>query len=117
MQDFVDSFCSYVFGKAERRDVCLVNDRYHDFSIKSGTRLAKAGLEASRSHKLSRRTSLSPRKVVLTVTEYNIQLIEMICHQQNEASQQGKPTNHKRVVPGRESSPTEIHRGKQRRRG
>ena len=95
--------------------MCLVFDWYHDFSIKSRTRLATPGLQASRRHKLSLLTPVSPQKVVLTVTEKN-QLIEQICHRLIEVNQQGKPTNHKLVVTAMESSPTEFHRGLQRRR-
>ena len=92
MRSFVDSFTSFIFGKAERCDVYLVFDRYHDFSIKSGTRSARAGQQASRRHK----------------------------HHLIAASQPGKPTNHRlfphSIVAGQEASPTEFHRGFQRRR-
>ena len=38
VQDFVDNFTSYIMAKVDKSDVYLVFDRYHDFSIKSGTR-------------------------------------------------------------------------------
>ena len=51
VRDFVDSFTSFIFGNAERCDKYLIFDRYHDFSIKSRTQLARAGQQASRCHK------------------------------------------------------------------
>ena len=45
-----------------------------------------------------------------------MQLIELIYHRLIEVNQGGKSTNHKLVVTAWESSPTEIHRGLQRRR-
>ena len=37
VRDIVVSFTSFIFGKVERSEIYLVFDRYHDFSIKSGT--------------------------------------------------------------------------------
>ena len=75
MQDFVGSFTSFIFGKPKKCDIYLVFDRYHDASIKGGTRLARAGHHASRRHKLSLWTPLPKQKVVLNVTENKVRLI------------------------------------------
>ena len=86
--DFVDSFTSFIFGKAERYYIYLQAETADPAPT---------------------------QKVVLTLTENKIQLIEIICHHLITASQQGKPTNHRLVITGQESSPTENHRGLQRR--
>ena len=99
VRDFVDSFTSFIFGKVERCDIYLVFDRYHDFGIQNGTRLARAG------HKLSLQTPLPLQKVILNVTENKVQLIKIICHHFIAASQQGKPTNHSpSIFPDGDSS-------------
>ena len=42
VQDYVSNVTSYILGKARYSDVYLVFDRYHEYSIKSGTRLSRA---------------------------------------------------------------------------
>ena len=56
----------------------MVFDRYVSYSIKGEARLARAGQHANRRHKLSLQTPLPPQKVVLTVPENKIQLIDII---------------------------------------
>ena len=91
-------------------DVCLIFDRYQDFSIKSGTRLARAGQHASRRHKLSPSTPLPPQQVVLTVTDNEVQLTELICQQLTSEFQE-KPSKHRLVITGKELMPLELNHG------
>ena len=79
LQDYVDNFVSYISTSTGQSDVHLVFDRYYDYSIKSGARQERAGQFASRCHQLSLQTLLPPQKVMLTVTRYKIQLIDIIC--------------------------------------
>ena len=101
VQDFVDNFMSYIMAKVDKSDVYLVFDRYHDFSIKSGTRLARAGQQARRRHRLNHQTPLPPQLVVLSVTENKVQLIELICQNLIDVSQQRKQSQHRLVNTGR----------------
>ena len=115
VQDYIDNFCHYVLEKTKFNYAYLVFDRYHDYSIKSGTRLARAGQFASRRHKLSLTTPLPPQKVALTFTENKVQLTEVICQQLVVASQD-KALGHKVVITGKEPTPIEISKGMQRDR-
>ena len=55
---FVDSFTCFIFGKAERCDIYLISDRYHDFKSDY--------LEmANRRLKLRLQTPLPPRRLFL----------------------------------------------------
>ena len=81
VQTYVDGFLSYILRKLVKSDVYFLFDRYYSYRIKDGTRSAQAGDQASRVHKLTPDTPLSPQKVVLTVTKNEVQLISIICQQ------------------------------------
>ena len=54
----------------------MVNvDQYNDFSIKSTTRNARAGKQASRHQQFTPDTPLPPQQVILTVAHKKLQLI------------------------------------------
>ena len=91
---FVRNFASVIYVKVGMCDVYLVFDRYHEFSIKSATRLGRSGQQASRRHKLSLHTPLPSQNIVLTVTENKVQLIDIICQYLIESSQQDKSSHH-----------------------
>ena len=113
VEDYVSNFCHYVLGKAKYCDVYLVFDRYYDFSIKSGTRLARASQCASRRHMFTMSTPLPPQKVYLTVTENKVQLIELICQHLISITQE-QPLDRKLVITGKDPTPIEVLRGAQR---
>ncbi len=108
--DFVDNFTGYILAKNNTSDIYVVFDRYYDFSIKSGTRFARAGRHASRRHRLSMNAPLPPQNVVLTVTENKVQLIDLICHQLTDAGR-GSKSKHRLVITGSDPTPVEIHHG------
>ena len=90
----------------------MVFDRYVSCSIKGGARLARAGQHASRRHKLSLQTPLPPQKVVLTVTENKIQLIDIICDQLVEIYQAEHVQDaHRLVRTGKKVVPVEVFKG------
>ena len=91
-------------------DVYLVFDRYHEFSIKSATRLGRSGQQDSRRHKLSLQTPLPSQKVVLTVTENKVQLIDIICQYLIKSSQHEKASHHRLVITGQANTPMEVQR-------
>ena len=64
--------------KLHHSDVHIIFDRYYDYSIKSGTRLAR-GKEATRRHVLHLNSPLPPQNVTLNVTQNKVQLINYIC--------------------------------------
>ena len=116
VQDFVHNFASFIFAKVDMCDVYLVFDRYNEFSIKSATRLARSGQQASRRHKLSLQTPLPSQMVVLTVTENKVQLIDMVCRHLIQANQQEKPNRHRFIITGLASTPTEVYQGVSKQR-
>ena len=104
--DYVHNFASYLSTKTRKCDIYLVFDRYVSYSIKGGARLARAG------HKLSLQTPLPPQKVVLTVTENKIQLIDIICEQLVEIYQAEHVQDaHRLVITGKKVVPVEVFKG------
>ena len=81
VHDYVPNFASYLSTKTRKSDIFFIFDRYFSYSNKGGARLARAGQHASRRHKLTLQTPLPPQKELLTVTENNIQLLDIICEQ------------------------------------
>jgi len=108
--DFVNGFTRNVMKRVASQDTYLIFDRYFDFSIKSGTRAARAGEEASRRHRLQLHTPLPPQTVVLTVTENKVQVIDLICQDLIQKAQD-EPNEHSLVITFTESVPVVIQGG------
>ena len=108
--DFVNGFTRNVMKRVASQDTYLIFDRYFDFSIKSGTRAARAGDEASRRHRLQLHTPLPPQTVVLTVTENKVQVIDLICQDLIQKAQD-EPNEHSLVITFTESVPVVIQGG------
>ena len=112
VHDYVHNFASYLSTKTRKCDIYLVFDRYFSYSIKDGARLARAGQHASRRHKLTLQTPLPPQKVVLTVTENKIQLLDIICQQLVEIYQAEHVQDaHRLVITGKKVVPVEVFKG------
>ena len=99
-------------GKALHPDVYLTFDRYYGYSIKSVTRGALGGKFATRRYHLNESSPLPPQKVVLTVNENKIQLIDIICNYLVEnCLASGQPVQHKIVVSGHDPISIELFCG------
>ena len=107
LQEYIDNFRAYVFGRSVNGDVYVVFDRYFEYSVKSATRSRRSSEYASRHHRLSLSSPLLPQKVVLTVTENKVQLINLICA---ELVNNGltRALTHKLVITGKDPKPTEV---------
>ena len=117
VKDYADNFFDYVMRKSDHCDVSLTSDRYYDHSIKSVTRGARAGKNASRRHHLILSSPLPPQKIVLTVDENKRQLTDIICEYTVERARANEePARHKLLVSGREPLPLELLRGHKRNR-
>ena len=90
-------------------------DRYYEYSIKSGTRKSRMSQKSGTAHKLKFSTPLPSQQLVLTVTENEAQLIDMICEQvKNEALStpaNKEEFNHKLLITGSSEVPQEICSG------
>ena len=115
VQDFVDGFLMYILEKLSCSDIYLVFDRYHDYSIKSGTRSCRAGSQASRRHKLGLNTLLPSQNIILNVSESKVQLIDMICEQlllRVKLLQVSNSTSyHRLVVTASQDIPKDVYMG------
>ena len=115
MQDIVNGFLQYILEKLSYSDVYIVFDRYHDYSIKSGTRSCRAGSQASRWHKVSPNTPLPSQKVILNVTENKVKVIDLICEQLLDRVLHVQTTDstsyHRLVVTGSNPVPKEVNIG------
>ncbi len=78
VRDYVDAFIKLILGHLAVQDVFLVFDRYYDYSIKSETRISRAGKQPSRHYQLALNMSLPPREVLFSVTFNKVQLIDVI---------------------------------------
>ena len=108
VQDYVDKAVTWTFGKVQESDVYLVFDRYMEYSIKDNTRNTRQK-GASRQHRLTLTMPLPPQKVLLTVTQNKIQLIDLIVAALQKEKDQFKLCGHKLVVTGRDPIPVEIN--------
>ena len=107
IQEYVDNLCAYVIGRPINADVYVVFDRYFEYSVKSATRSTRSGQYASRRHRLSLSIPLLSQRVVLTVAENNVQLINFIC---DEPVNKGlsRALKNKLVITGKDAKPTEV---------
>ena len=107
---YVDAFKKFVFQALQRANVTLVFDRYFPNSIKTFTRMQRAG--SSRAHKLTPDMPVPAKQQVLTNTKNKIQLNAMLAeglldsHFYNNATQK-----HSLVIAGVGDVPVEIDRG------
>lgn len=115
VQNYIESFWSYVLQRLILCDVYLIFDRYYDYSIKDVTRRKRGNLKSGAGHKLKLTTPLPAQHTVLTVTENKTQLIDMIFAQVRDKaldlSQDTKAFHNRLVITGSSDVPTEIHFG------
>ena len=109
--DFIQNFVAYINRMLESTDVFLIFDRYYPNSIKDVTRLARSGKEATRRHQLNLNTILPPQKIVLTVTENKVQLIDLICQYLKENASKLPQTGKSLTLTGRDPVPIEVKFG------
>ena len=110
VQDYVDKAVTWTFRKVQESDVYLVFDRYMEYSIKDNTRNTRQK-GASRQHRLTLTMLLPPQKVLLTVTQNKIQLIDLNVAALQKEKYQFKLCGQKLVVTGRDPIPVEINKG------
>ena len=107
---YVDAVKKFVFQAPQRANVTLVFDRYFPNSIKTFTRMQRAG--SSRAYKLTPDIPAPAKQQVLTNTKNKIQLNSMLAeglldsHFYNNATQK-----HSLVIAGVGDEPVEIDRG------
>ena len=65
VSDTIANYCDFVFLKLQSHDIAVVFDRYHDFSIKSSTRVDRGKFYA-RTHFLTPSSPLPGKSVTLT---------------------------------------------------
>ncbi len=115
VQDFVDGFWTYTLHKLRKADVFLVFDRYYDYSIKSYTRTSRKIKKAHTGHKLRTTTPLPSQQTILTTTENKVQLIDILCEQIQEKAKDlprdDDAFNHRLLITGSGTSPTEVRMG------
>lgn len=115
VQGFINSLLSFVLSRLVQSDVYLVFDRYYEYSIKGTTRSYRAGSLVSGCHQIRADAPLTPRNVILSVTENKVQLIDIMCQQIPErvsvlqAINTGN--NHRLVLTGPSPTPQEVSQG------
>ena len=110
MQDYLDRFRDHIQKALKKTDVYLVFDRYKADSTKASTRHGR-DQGASRMYTLRSTTRLPPQKVLLTVTQNKMQLIELICKDIMTHSHLLISTTKKLVITGAGPVPVEINPG------
>ena len=110
VQDYLDRFCDHIQKFLKKTDVYLVFDRYKADSTKASTRHGQ-DQGASRMYTLRSTTRLPPQKVLLTVTQNIMQLIELICKDIMTHSHLLIFTIKKLVITGADPVPVEINPG------
>ena len=82
VQNIIRSIQYHVEKKLINSDVCLIFDRYYDFSTKSATR-GRRGVpsQGDITYHLQPDSPPQKKKVMLSVTSNKVQLIKIICDQ------------------------------------
>ena len=113
IKDYVNAFVDYVLTRMSlSSNVFLVFDKYHESSIKSCTRAARAaGLQHSKKHNITLTTPIPSRDVILNVTHNKRQLIEIITEELLYRVQ-GLLLPSSLVVTGISDTPVEVKQGK-----
>ena len=78
VEHFIINVISYINRLLQKCETHIIFDRYYEQSTKNCTRKSRAGAVASRQHQLTLTTPSPPQTVLLSVTENNIQLIDLI---------------------------------------
>ncbi|KAH3748884.1 hypothetical protein DPMN_183373 [Dreissena polymorpha] len=110
VQDFVNSWWRFVLLHLSSCDVYLIFDRYHPYSIKSGTRTGRASSCNKVCHKLITLTPLPAKQIILTNFENKVQLIDLICEDFRCRENDLQEVHHKLIITGSSDIPVEIHR-------
>jgi hypothetical protein len=112
VKTYVSKFREHIVRKLQKGDVYLVFDRYYEYSTKGVTRSAR-NPETSRVHQLTVSTELPQQKVILTVTENKMQVIDIICSElvRDVSFHRDHTQNHKLIITPEDVTPTEISNG------
>ena len=78
VEHFIINVISYFNRLLQKCKTHIIFDRYYEQSTKNCTRKSRAGAVASRQHQLTLTIPLLPQKVLLSVTENKVQLIDLI---------------------------------------
>lgn len=109
---FISGFKLWLSRQLSEADVYMCFDRYHDYSTKSSTRSARA--TASRVHHFTLTTPLPARDAVLKNYSNKARLNTLICEQilSDKEFLQNVTHDHKLVVTGDNSVPTQVSKGR-----
>ena len=112
VKDYLTNFKLHIGKLLEKSNVYLVFDRYYDYSTKGSTRCARA-TGASRVYQLHANSRLPAQKVLLTVTENKVQLMQLIISDflDDDTFQAEHTQTHKLVLTGENETPAEISQG------
>lgn len=110
LQVYVDAFKAFVHRSLQDADVILVFDRYFPDSIKTFTRMRRAG--TSRVYKLTTEMQAPAKQAILTNTKNKIQLNAMLVEAILDPSYHNSATQvHSLIIAGVSDVPVEITRG------
>ena len=108
VEDFLKNMVVCLNKILQNTDVYLIFDRYYPNSIKDATRMSRAGRNATRRHQLTLHMQLPPQKVVLTVTENKVQLIDLACKYLTENPLLLPQNGRKLIITGGDPIPVQI---------
>ena len=117
VQILINTFKIRVASKLNNSDVHLVLDRYFDYSTKSSARVARASKKTpTRVDKLSEKSPLPSRDVILKCVANKIQINHLICKlAMNDQEFLDEATSHYWLfISGEEAMPTTVYRGTHR---
>ena len=112
VKDIITSIKIYIEKMLEHSEVWLLYDRYREYSLKGGTRCTRRQEDST--YHLSLESSLPGKKVMLSVTDNKVQLIELICLElptEIAKSQISSGTPHSFFLVGSDPRPVQVQMG------
>ena len=110
VSEIIYSIKKYIEAKLNTADVCLIFDRYQEFSPKGWTRDIRC--KSDLTFHINSESMLPTQTAMLTVTENKIQLIKVICNSLPSLIQEFQKNNecsNQFLLIGPEKTPISVH--------
>ena len=110
MGDLVHKMVEYLQKRLNYTDVYLVFDWYHPYNSKGSTRVQRSSGSTKQQHNFKTQSSLPSQSVSLTITENQIQIIDILSQNLIHHFQENR-CQIRLVITRSDNFPDEVHNG------